>query len=226
LQGILDVWTTREASAHFDVDAEGNVGQYVRVNEYAWATGNTIGNQVSISIEMCNLTLSPDWQVAEVTWREAARLCGWLHARVIGTRPVRETCKVHHDWKATVCAGPYIDTVLDTMISDAQQWYDYFIAPIVAPEEPPPPPPDIPIAEPEPIPDPPPPPELWTPPATVATTITEVAQQVIDRLWGTVHERDPHLVSQGWDPVAVTTEVNRILSGDPTYRMVLHKYGN
>lgn len=175
---------------------------------------------------MCNLTLSPDWQVAEVTWREAARLCGWLHARVIGTRPVRETVKIHKDWKATVCSGPYIDTVLTTMISDAQQWYDYFMAPIIAPEDPPPPPPDIPVAPPEPIPDPPPPPALWIPPSVVATTITDVAQQVIDRQWGTVHERDAHLVAQGWNPELVTKEVNRILSGIPTRRMRLHTFGH
>lgn len=200
------------------MDGTGAVGQYVRVNEYAWATGNTIGNQVSISIEMCNLTLSPDWTVSEVTWREAARLCGWLHAKVIGTRPVRETVKIHKDWKATICSGPYIDTVLNTMIADAQTWYDYFMTPAA-------PPPVIVVPPPDPIPDPPPPPELWVPPTVVAANITQVAQQVIDRQWGTVHERDFHLVAQGWNAAAVTKEVNRILSGDPARRMMLKKFG-
>ena len=127
LQGILDVWKVREASAHFDVDAYGSVGQYVRVNEYAWAQGNTLGNQESISIEMCNLTLDPTWEVAEVTWKEAARLSGWLHAKVIGTRPTRTTSRKHKDWKATICSGPYIDTVFDTMIGMSQDSYDYFL---------------------------------------------------------------------------------------------------
>jgi hypothetical protein len=44
-EGVLEVWKTREASAHFDVDGNGAVAQYVRVNEYAWATGNTEGNK-------------------------------------------------------------------------------------------------------------------------------------------------------------------------------------
>lgn len=137
LQGILDVWKVREASAHFDVDAYGSVGQYVRVNEYAWAVGNTLGNQESISIEMCNLTLDPTWEVAEVTWKEAARLSGWLHAKVIGTRPTRTTSRKHKDWKATICSGPYIDTVFDTMIGMSQDSYDYFAT--VETTQPPPP---------------------------------------------------------------------------------------
>src|SRR4051794_21757579 len=90
LQGCLDVWKTRPASALFDVDGQGRLGQYVRVNEYAWATGNTEGNKSSISIEMANATTAPDWTVAEVTWKEAARLAGWLFARVIGVAPTRE----------------------------------------------------------------------------------------------------------------------------------------
>jgi hypothetical protein len=51
LDGIYQVWRQRRASAHFQVDAKGDVGQYVDVRMYAWATGNTQGNKSSISIE-------------------------------------------------------------------------------------------------------------------------------------------------------------------------------
>jgi len=66
-QGVLNVWRTRPASAHFDVDAAGAVAQYVKVNEYAWAVGNTAGNQSTISIEMANATLAPGWTVTDAT---------------------------------------------------------------------------------------------------------------------------------------------------------------
>jgi len=76
-EGVLKVWQTRPASAHFDVDAKGAVAQYVAVNEYAWAAGNLKGNQESIHIENANATLAPGWSVADATWQSSARLAGW-----------------------------------------------------------------------------------------------------------------------------------------------------
>lgn len=133
LQGILDVWKTRPASAHFQSDSAGRIGQYVGVNEYAWATGNTYGNCYSISIEMADLTLAPTWTVAEVTWRSAARLAGWLFANVIKAAPTASNVFVHHHWKSTDCAGPYIDKIFNDLLLEVQTWYRYFITPKPAP---------------------------------------------------------------------------------------------
>ncbi|MFJ3623256.1 N-acetylmuramoyl-L-alanine amidase [Streptomyces iakyrus] len=125
-QGVLDVWKVRPASAHFDVDAAGAVAQYVKVNEYAWAVGNTVGNQRSISIEMANATLAPNWTVGQATWKNAARLAGWLFAKVIGQRPSRSNLVYHHHWSATVCAGPFMDRIYDEVLAAAQVAYDGF----------------------------------------------------------------------------------------------------
>lgn len=127
-EGVLNVWRTRPASAHFDIDEVGDAAQYVAVNEYAWATGNTAGNQTSISIEMSNIAGAPYWLVPEITWRRGARLAGWLFARVIGERPHRENMVVHSYWSATACAGPYIDQVFGQMLQIAQQHYDWIIS--------------------------------------------------------------------------------------------------
>lgn len=126
LQGCLDVWKTREASAHFDVDGAGNVGQYVRVNGYAWAVGNTEGNCSTISIEQANSANAPSWTVATATWQSAARLAGWLFARVIGARPNAGNFFVHSHWYATSCAGPYISSVWNPIMAAAQAAYDAF----------------------------------------------------------------------------------------------------
>lgn len=125
-QDVLDVWKVRPASAHFDVDAAGAVAQYVKVNEYAWAVGNTAGNQSSISMEMANATLAPDWTVGETTWKNATRLAGWLFAEVIGERPGNSNFFYHHHWRSTVCAGPYMDRIYDEVLAAAQVAYDYF----------------------------------------------------------------------------------------------------
>jgi hypothetical protein len=126
-EGVLEVWKVRPASAHLDVDVIGDLAQYVRVAEYAWATGSTIGNQKSISIEMCNLTLGPDWLIPEPTWRSAARLTGWLFARVIGYRPTPEFVVPHHFWNPTLCAGPHLDRIYDPVLQLAQKSFDQFM---------------------------------------------------------------------------------------------------
>ncbi|MEI5528027.1 N-acetylmuramoyl-L-alanine amidase [Streptomyces brasiliscabiei] len=125
-QGVLDVWKVRPASAHFDVDAAGAVAQYVKVNEYAWAVGNTAGNQGSISIEMANATLAPNWTVGEATWNNAARLAGRLFAEVVGERPSGNNLFYHHHWSSTVCAGPHMDQIYDKVLAAAQVAYDHF----------------------------------------------------------------------------------------------------
>jgi len=125
-EGVLEVWKTRPASAQFDVDANGGVAQYVIVNEYAWACGTTPGNEQSISIEMCNLSLSPNWDVSETTWKSAARLSGWLFARVIGARPDSNSLVMHKYWKATECAGPHISNIYNQVLTETQKQYDYF----------------------------------------------------------------------------------------------------
>jgi len=127
LQGILDVWKVRPASAHFQVDRKGALGQYVHVNEYAWATGTRTGNAKSISIEMANETLSPDWVVNEVTWKAGARLAGWLFVHVIKQAPTASNVHLHSHWKATLCAGPHIRKVYDDLLAEVQASYKYFL---------------------------------------------------------------------------------------------------
>jgi hypothetical protein len=125
-EGVLNVWRSRPASAHFDVDGAGAVAQYVKVNEYAWAVGNTAGNMSTISIEMANATLSPSWTVSVTTWKNSARLAGWLFAKVIGVRPSASNFFVHSHWSSTACAGPSIQAAWPQIMREAQTAYDAF----------------------------------------------------------------------------------------------------
>lgn len=125
-EGVLNVWKTRKASAQFDSDAVGALAQFVKVNEYAWACGNTAGNMGSIHIEMANSTTAPTWKVADATWKSAARLAGWLFAKVIGVRPSSSNFFMHSHWFATECAGPYIKSVFAQIMVEAQKAYDSF----------------------------------------------------------------------------------------------------
>lgn len=200
LQGILDVWKTREASAQFQVDGQGALGQYVRVNEYAWATGTTQGNKESISIELANATLAPDWLVAEVTMMEGARLAGWLFAKVIGVRPTRENLHVHHDWKQTLCAGPCIDRNFDRMLEQAQVSYLHFTGYTAGT-----------------APAPAPAPSVSGPSAPWGSgkPLEVVAREVLAGGWGNGIDRVNRLRTAGYDPGLVQLTVNAIVSGAP-----------
>lgn len=187
LQGILDVWKTRPASAHFQSDGFGKIGQYVEMNEYAWACGNTEGNQRSISIEMANSATNGEWPVAEVTWRSAARLAGWIHAKVFGFRPTSDSIVPHHHWKSTTCAGPYMDQHFGQFIQVAQQAFDFFKGGGGG-------------SSPQPAP-------------SGGKTLAQIADEVIAGKWGNGDFRKTRLRAAGYDPEAVQAEVNRKLSG-------------
>lgn len=184
-EGVLNVWRTRPASAHFDVDRYGRIAQYVKVNEYAWAAGNREGNMRSIHIEMANSSLAPTWAVADVTWKAAARLAGWLFARVIGARPTRDNFFYHSHWTATACAGPFMDRLYVQVLEEVQRNYDRFKRPA---------------------------PVTSTPPKK---TIAQIASEVIDGKWGNGVDRKERLKKAGYDFQTVQNEVNRLLKGNP-----------
>lgn len=191
-EGVLNVWKTRPASAHFDVDSSGAVAQFVKVDEYAWAVGNTSGNRSSISIEMANKTLAPDWLVADATWSAAARLAGWLFFTEIGTRPSKSNLFYHHHWASTECAGPYMDKVYDKVLKAAQEAYDSFKE-STTPQRPAP-----------------------KPTAPQKATIAQVARDVISGKYGNGATRVRNLRAAGYDADAVQDEVNKVLRSKPS----------
>jgi hypothetical protein len=183
--GVLAVWRTRPASAHFDVDAQGRVAQYVHVKEYAWAVGNRGGNESTISIEMADKTFAPKWEVAEETWKSAARLAGWLFAHEIKANPTKNNVHYHHDWSATACPGPYMDSIRAELLAEIQKWYAHFTENPSSPHP--------------------------TTPEPPKKSYAEVARDVIAGDYGNDPGRSKKLKAEGYDPEAVQAEVNRLL---------------
>lgn len=183
-EGVLNVWKTRPASAHFDVDRAGAVCQYVKVNEYAWAAGNGQGNRESIHIEMANSATGGNWPVAEVTWKSAARLAGWLFAKVIGTRPTRDNLFYHSHWASTACAGPYMKSVYDKVLAAAQAAYDYFKGSST-------------------------PPRPNVPGRPVKKSQTQICAEVWAGKWGSGEERKKRLKAAGYDPNVIQSLINK-----------------
>ena len=72
---IYDVWQTREASAHYQVDANGRISQHVWDTDTAWHTGDWASNLTSIGVEHADISSSP-WMLSEATLDNGAHLVG------------------------------------------------------------------------------------------------------------------------------------------------------
>lgn len=183
---ILATWKSRPASAHFDVDAQGSVAQYVKVDEYAWAVGSTSGNQSTISIEQTNSTGAPTWDVSETTWKAAARLAAWLFVHVIGAAPSSSNLFPHQHWSATDCPGPYIMKNFPLILAEVQTQYALLKGVL---------------------------PPVPNPPTSSATkSVAELAKEVLAGQWGNDPQRTQSLRAAGYDPVAVQAQVNADLA--------------
>lgn len=178
---ILTIWRTRQASAHFDVDATGNVAQYVDVHDYAWAVGDTHGNSSSISIEMCNETLAPKWGVSDATLSGATRLAGWLFAHVIKAEPTKDNFFPHQHWSSTDCPGPYVMGKWAEILADVQRAYHSFVGTTVN-----------------------------NPPSNNHETNAQVAQEVYAGKWGNNPGRAAALTKAGYNATTIQNLVNQL----------------
>jgi len=112
---------------------------------------------------------------------------------VIGARPTATNLVVHSHWKATACAGPFIDSIWSQVLASAQQSYDYFTGPPGADDKT-----GVPVVNPS------------NPPVALKKT-SVIAQEVLDGKWGNGDDRKKRLVAAGYDYNVVQTEVNRRL---------------
>ena len=122
LEGCYRTWQTRQASANYGVSGN-QVWQYVSDGDAAWANASS-SNHETLSIEHANSTAGPSWKVSGKTMETGARLVATLH-RLYGLgRPSRKTVKMHRDYYATACPGPYMVDHLGEYIAAAARFYD------------------------------------------------------------------------------------------------------
>lgn len=70
---IYNVWQTRPASAHYQVDSNGRIGQLVWDKDTAWHAGNWDANTTSIGIEHADASSNP-WHISDACLDNGAHL--------------------------------------------------------------------------------------------------------------------------------------------------------
>lgn len=106
------VFHDREASAHYGIDNNGRIGQYVSEKNTAWSLGNFKRNQQSINIELANDNTS-NWHVSDKVIEKCIDLLtdickrlGWTYLSYTGNL---DGDLIMHRWVvSTACPGDYL----------------------------------------------------------------------------------------------------------------------
>lgn len=123
VEGCYSVWQTREASAHYQVEDNGRVGQLVWDRDTAWHAGDWDQNCRSIGIEHANRA---DGTVSEACLDAGAHLTAAIcKAYCLGRPEWDVNVFPHNRFQSTSCPGQLYGSQKDTYIQRAQVWYDY-----------------------------------------------------------------------------------------------------
>lgn len=125
---VRDLWnTSREASAHYQVESNGTIAQLVNDRDTAWHAANADINARSIGIEHANISGPPRWQISDATVEAGAHLVAAL-CRFYKLGPPRWGVNVfgHSQFAATSCPVQLNPGGEDhqTYMRRAAWWYD------------------------------------------------------------------------------------------------------
>lgn len=128
VRDCYNTWQTREASAHYQVESDGTIGQLVRDKDIAWHAGNA--NSTSIGIEHANNKMSPSWTISEKTLDNGAHLVAALcRYYELGRPQWKKNVFPHSYFNSTACPGAIAGSQNTEYITRAQYWYDQMALP-------------------------------------------------------------------------------------------------
>lgn len=122
VEGCYSVWQTRPASAHYQVESGGRIGQFVNDWDTAWHAGDWNANITSIGIEHANKTggYITD-KCLDAGAHLVAALCKYYG---LGRPEWLKNVFPHKYFQATACPGQIYGAQKDAYIQRAQEWYD------------------------------------------------------------------------------------------------------
>lgn len=122
VEGCYSVWQSRAASAHYQVEDNGRIGQLVWDKDTAWHAGNWDANITSIGIEHANKS---DGTITEACLDNGAHLVAALcKSYGLGRPEWLKNVFPHKYFSATSCPGQIYGSQKSDYIKRAQYWYD------------------------------------------------------------------------------------------------------
>ena len=184
IQDCYNVWQTRVASAHYQVEDDGTIGQLVYDSNTAWHAGDWDANCKSIGIEHANRS---DGTIAEKCLDNGAHLVAAIcHYYSLGRPQWLKNVYPHKHFQSTSCPGQIYGSQKDAYIERCQYWYDKMDGKDV----------DEPSSG-------------GSSSSGAKKTISQLADEVMAGKWGNDPQRSRDLAAAGYDAEAVQDEVNR-----------------
>ena len=123
IDGCYDTWQTRPASAHYQVQSDGLVGQLVWDGNTAWHAGDWDANCRSIGIEHANRGDSLTDECIESGAHLVAAICVYYK---LGRPQWGVNVFPHNHFSSTDCPGPLREgtSYHDRYMARAAEWYD------------------------------------------------------------------------------------------------------
>lgn len=123
-RGCWDTWQTRPASAHYQVEESGRIGQLVWDRNTAWHASNWRANQTSIGIEHANND-TKHWTISQATLEAGAHLVAALCKNYgLGRPEWLKNVFPHQYFANTDCPGQIAHSQRAQYMARAQAWYD------------------------------------------------------------------------------------------------------
>lgn len=124
IDGCYNVWLNREASAHYQVQSDGKIGQLVNDWDTAWHAGNWDANLTSIGIEHADCSNSP-WWISDACLDSGAHLTAAICKYYGLGRPAWDVNVFgHKNFSATECPASIAGAQNAAYMQRAGEWYD------------------------------------------------------------------------------------------------------
>ena len=124
IRGCYNVWQDREASAHYQVQSDGRIGQLVWDKDTAWHAGNFDANATSIGIEHADCQTRP-WMISAACLENGAHLVAALCKYYKLGRPTwMKNVFPHNHFSSTECPASIAGSQNAAYMKRAQEWYD------------------------------------------------------------------------------------------------------
>lgn len=124
IRGCYNVWQDRPASAHYQVQSDGKIGQLVYDSNTAWHAGNADANATSIGIEHADCQSNP-WMISNECLENGAHLVAAICKYYgLGRPQWLKNVFPHSYFSSTECPASLNGSQNATYMQRAQAWYD------------------------------------------------------------------------------------------------------
>lgn len=117
LKQAQNIFQSRKSSAHYDIDVNGAIAQYVDEDDRSWCTSGEDPDLRTITIELANDKTGGVWHISDKTMQACVYLCTDICKRYGISKLYydgkRGTLLRHCDYAPTACPGPYFKQQTD-----------------------------------------------------------------------------------------------------------------